>query len=50
MKMTKREVIVCACEVACCFIPSIVARVIMTLVKNYVRNSSDEMLDKTIKM
>lgn len=50
MKMTKREVIVLVSEVAAIFVPSILARVLLTVIKNYVRNSSDEMLDKEIKM
>ena len=36
--MTKRAIIVCACEIACCLIGGVVARIIITIIKNIVRN------------
>lgn len=50
MEMTKRELIICVCEVVCCFLPSILARVVLTLVKNFIRNTTDENFDKKIKI
>ena len=50
MKMTKREVIILVSEVACVFLPSILARVLLTVVKNYVRNSNDEKFDEIVKI
>lgn len=50
MKMTKREIIILVSEVACVFLPSIIARVLLTLIKNYVRNSNDTRLDENVKI
>lgn len=50
MKMTKREVIILVSEVACVFLPSIIARVLLTVIKNYVRNSNDTRLDENVKI
>lgn len=50
MKMTKREVVILVCEVVCCFLPSILARVLVTLIKNYARNTNDKNFDEIIKI
>lgn len=50
MKMTKREVVILVCEVVCCFLPSILVRVLVTLIKNYARNTNDKNFDEIIKI
>jgi len=50
MKMTKREVIILVCEVACCFLPSILARIIITVIKNYARNTEDKKFDEVVEI
>lgn len=50
MKITKRELIICVCEVACIFLPAIFARVVLTLVKQAVRNTTDEKFDEKVKI
>ena len=36
--MSKRAIIVCACEIACCLIGGVAVRIIITIIKNIVRN------------
>ena len=48
--MTKREVIILVSEVASVFLPSIIARVLLTVIKNYIRNSNDTRLDENVKI
>ena len=36
--MSKRAIIVCVCEVACCLIGGVAARIAITIIKNIVRN------------
>ena len=36
--MSKRAIIVCACEIACCLIGGAAVRIIITIIKNIVRN------------
>ena len=36
--MSKRAIIVCLCEIACCLIGGVTLRIIITIIKNIIRS------------